>query len=308
MYTVLPRIAMKTAAPMLGRLLAATICLALASNAKAQTLDRIAATKIVRIGFIADQAPFAARGDGGPPVGYAIDVCNRIADEIGKQVDGLTREYVETTLPGAFDAVAGGTIDFLCGAVTTTLSRRQAVDFSEPIFVTGASALLRTDATRDLRELFLGERAISPPRSPELRPFAVSSVGVRLGTTTEATLRAAVAREGYKVAVVGFAAHLDGLAALEAREIDAYFADRVLLVELVKQARDPSGLVVGTRLLTREPYGIALRRNDADARLLVDRTLTDFFATSAFSDLLAKYFGAAAPGIREQILALSVPN
>jgi ABC-type amino acid transport substrate-binding protein len=281
---------------------------ALSHVAAAQTLDRIAATKIVRIGFIADQAPFASKGADGAPVGYAIEICGRVVDELGRRVPGLKPEYVQTALTDAFEAVAAGRIDLLCGAVTTTLGRREMVDFSEPIFVTGASALLRSDAPRDLREFFLSERTISPPRSPELRPFAISSIGVRSGTTTDKALRAAILREGYKIAVVGFPTHLDGLTALESREIDAYFADRALLIGLLEKARDPAGLLVGTRLLTREPYGIALQRGDADLRLLVDKALTDFYATPEFAGLLTEYFGEAASAMQVQIRALAVPD
>lgn len=281
---------------------------ALSHVAAAQTLDRIAATKIVRIGFIADQAPFASKGADGAPVGYAIEICGRVVDELARRVPGLKPEYVQTALTDAFEAVAAGRIDLLCGAVTTTLGRRKMVDFSEPIFVTGASALLRSDASRDLREFFLSERRISPPRSPELRPFAISSIGVRSGTTTDEALRAAILREGYKIAVVGFPTHLDGLTALESREIDAYFADRALLIGLLEKARDPAGLLVGTRLLTREPYGIALQRGDADLRLLVDKALTDFYATPEFAGLLTEYFGEAASAMQVQILALAVPD
>lgn len=281
---------------------------ALSNVAAAQTLDRIAATKTVRVGFIADQAPFASKAANGAPAGYAIEICNRVVDEIGRRVSGLKREYVETALPEAFEAVAAGRIDLLCGAVTITLGRREIVDFSEPIFVMGASALLRRDAPRDLREFFLGERRISPPRSPELRPFAISSVGVRSGTTTEGALRAAVLREGYKAAVVGFPTHLDGLTALEARDIDAYFADRALLIGLIEKARDPTGLLVGTRLLTHELYGIALPRGDAEFRLLVDKALTSFYATSEFPVLVSEYFGESASAMQAQILALAVPN
>jgi len=287
---------------------AAVICVAVPAGATAQTLDHIAATKIVRIGYVADQAPFASKDDSGAPVGYGIDICRRIVGEIGKTTDGARADYVELTLPEAFEAIAGGRVDLLCGAITTTLARREIVDFSEPVFVTGASALLRSDSPRDLREFFMDERAISPPRSPELRPFAISSVGVRSGTTTEASLRSAVAREGYKISIVDFTTHLNGLAALESRDIDAYFADRALLLELLRQARDPADLVVGTRLLTREPYAIALKRGDADLRLLVDRALTNFYATADFPELLAKYFGEAAVGMQAQILTLSVPN
>jgi polar amino acid transport system substrate-binding protein len=288
--------------------LAVACCAALSGVAAAQTLDRIAATKTARIGFIADQAPFASVGSKGQPVGYAIDLCGRVVEQIGRNIDGVKPAYVETTLADAFAAVAADRIDLLCGAITVTLDRREAVDFSEPIFLTGMSALLRTDSPRDLRELFLGERTISPPRSPELRPFATSRIGVRTGTTTEAVLRRTVAEEGYGAAILDFATHAEGLAALESQEIDAYFGDRALLVGLLDKARYPSRLIVASRLVTRESYGIAMKRGDADLRLLTDRALSQFYATREFTELLVRYFGEQAPAIKAQILAQSTPE
>jgi ABC-type amino acid transport substrate-binding protein len=294
---------------MMRLIVVALACWGLLSNVAAgQTLDQIAATKTVRVGFIADQAPFAARGSDGAPVGYAIDLCRRIVDEIGRSTGGVQPTYIETTLADGFAAVAAGNIDLLCGAITVTLERRETVDFSEPIFVTGMSALFRTDSPRDMRELFLNQRIISRPRSPELRPFAKSSIGVRTGTTTEAVLQRTIESEGYRSDIVGFATHAEGLAALESREIDAYFGDRALLVALLDTARDASRLVVGSRLFTREPYGIAMKRGDSALRLLVDRTLSRFFASREFTQLLAGYFGEQAADIQAQILAQSIPE
>jgi ABC-type amino acid transport substrate-binding protein len=280
----------------------------LSDIAAAQTLDRIAATKTVRIGFIADQTPFASKGSDGEPIGYAIDLCGRVVEQIGRNIAGVKPAYVETTLADAFEAIAADRIDLLCGAITATLGRRETVDFSQPIFLTGMSGLLRTDSPRDLRELFLGERTISPPRSPELRPFATSRVGVRVATTTEAILRQTVAEEGYGAEIVGFDTHADGLAALEARRIDAYVGDRILLVGLLGAARNPTGLIVASRLFTREPYGIAMKRGDSDLRLLTDRALSQFYATPEFTELLVRYFGEQAPAIKAQILAQSAPE
>jgi polar amino acid transport system substrate-binding protein len=276
--------------------------------APAQTLDRIAATKTVHIGFIPDQAPFAVQNAGGPPTGYAIDLCNRAVDKIRESVPGLVANYVETSLVDAFDAVASGQIDLLCGAITVTLGRRETVDFSEPIFITGVSGLLRKDSPRDLRELFLGERSISPPRSPEMRPFSTSHVGVRSETTTEAVLRRAIKEGGYGATVAEFATHEEGLAALENRQIDAYFADHALLAELRAQAHRPSRLIIGTRLLTHDVYGIAMSRGDADLRLLVDRVLSALYATPDFAALLGTYFGAQAAELQSQIKASSTPE
>lgn len=276
--------------------------------ASAQTLERIAATKTIHIGFIPDQAPFAIPNPDGPPTGYAIDLCNRVVVKIRGIVPGISVSYVETNLADAFDAVAAGQIDLLCGAVTATLGRRETVDFSEPIFVTGASALLRTDSPRDLRELFLGERTISPPRSLEMRSFQTSHVGVRADTTTETLLRRAVSDGGYAATVVRYPTHEEGLAALEAREIDAYFADRALLIGLLDRAQHPSRLILGSRLLTQEAYGIAMARGDTDLRLLVDRVLSALYATPDFALLLATYFGDKSAEFQSQIKASAMPE
>ena len=284
------------------------VCVLAGRPALAQTLDRVQATKSLRIGYIADQAPFSSNEAAGGPEGYAIEICDEIARAIGERVPGVKVEYVPTTLAGAFTAVSDGNVDLLCGAITATLTRRESVDFSEPIFVTGAGALLRADATRNMRELFMGVRSISPPRSPELHPFEIDAVGVRSGTTTEPALRQAVTAGGYNVEIVTFATHAEGLAALENRRIDAYFADRVVLEELAAKSDNPAGLIVGTRPLTREPYAIAMKRGDSDLRLVVDRALTQFYATPEFPALLAKYFPADRASLREQILALSLPE
>ena len=136
-----------------------------------------------KIGFVADQAPFSDKVEGKSPQGYGIDLCRRIAAEVNNS-DEPTPEYVGTNLNDAFRSISEGRIDLLCGAITITLGRRRFVDFSQPIFRTGAGALLRIDSPRDLRDLFLGERTISPPRSPQMRAFATSLIGVRTGSTT----------------------------------------------------------------------------------------------------------------------------
>lgn len=110
-----------------------------------------------------------------------------------------------------------------------------------------------------------------------------------------------------KTKLADFNTHEDGLKALEDHRIDAYIADQVLLINLAKRARDPSSLEVGDRLITHEPYAIAMRRNDADFRLLADRALTDFYLSEDFLPLLETYFGSEAPMLHTQIIMQHVP-
>ena len=274
----------------------------------AQTLQSIAERRAVRIGFIQDQAPFVSASAGGEPAGYAIDLCAVVVRELEQRVEKLATTYVEVGPGDAFKAIAEDRIDLVCGAVSATLQRRETVDFSEPIFITGASAAVRSSAPRILRELVHGDREISPPRSPEMAPFAVVRVGVRGGTTTEARLHQAIAAGRYNATVIDFPTHAEGWAALTAGTIDAYFADRALLGSLMVTAQNPGNIRLGNRLLTREIYAIAIRHGDSDLRLLVDRALTKFYRSPDFTTLLRRYFGADAAEARSQIVALAVPD
>src|SRR5258707_14878844 len=75
-----------------------------------------------------------------------------------------------------FDAVRTGKVDPFCAADTDTWSRREAVDFSFPVFPGGIGALLRKDAPDRLSEV-LNQK---PPSSPTWR----ASPGQLLQTPT----------------------------------------------------------------------------------------------------------------------------
>lgn len=278
------------------------LCFSALASAAA-TLNSIMESGTVRIGYISDQAPFSTRQPGAEPVGYAIDLCRKIADEIEDQIPQLKREFVEVTLADGFDAVENEDIDLLCGSITVNLKRREIVDFSQPIFLTGASALLRKDSPSYLQALFLNGPAVHAVSER----VATNVIGMRANTTTAGTLREALAIQESKTKLADFNTHEDGLKALEDHRIDAYIADQVLLINLAKRARDPSSLEVGDRLITHEPYAIALRRNDADFRLLADRALTDFYLSEDFLPLLETYFGSEAPMLHTQIIMQHVP-
>jgi len=283
----------------------AIIALSLSAlTASAGTLDGIIERGTVRIGYIDDEAPFSAAKAGGEPTGYAIDLCNRIADDIEHQVPELKRDYVQKTLANGFDAVKNGEVDLLCGAITVNLERREIVDFSQPIFLTGASALLRKDSPGYLQSFFFDKPAVSAVSQRAALP---SVIGARANSTTGAALHNAMQGQASTTTIADFKTHEDGLKALEDRKIDAYIGDQVLLTSLATRARDPSVLEVGNRLFTHEPYAIALPRNDADFRLLADRALTDFYLSDDFLTVLDTYFGADAPMLHTQIIMQHVP-
>jgi len=253
--------------------------LALSQAAVAGTLDDIRGRGTIRIGVRQDAAPFSYYNELGEPAGYTVELCRAVSihlkDAIG--IPELKIEYVKVTTDERFDAIKEGRIDLLCGATTITLSRREQVSFSTPVYVTGAAILFRTDGPQSFAELD-GQK-----------------VGVRSNTTTEQALFEAIGRFGIKTDVVRFADHKLAIDALAANQISAYFADRAILAELIKTS--PSDKIkLSDAVLTVEPYGLALRRGDEDFRLAVDRALAQIFKSPELTKIYRGTFGDRPPG------------
>ena len=142
------------------------------SSAVAETLDRLRDTGVIKIGYRNDAPPFSFANSVNEPAGYTVALCREVAARIKEQLKlpKLTIEYVPVGAEDRFKAVADGKIDLLCGATTATLARREIVDFSLPVFVDGASVLLR---------------AVGPKTFGDLEG---RKIGVRAGTTTEEAL------------------------------------------------------------------------------------------------------------------------
>ncbi|MEQ8966372.1 MAG: amino acid ABC transporter substrate-binding protein [Azospirillaceae bacterium] len=247
--------------------------------AVAQTLERIAESGTLRLGYRTDAPPFSHALPSGEPAGFAVDLCREAIEPI-REAAGLEEMAVEYVALGAetrFEAVRDGTVDLHCGPSTHTFSRREIVDFSLPWFVSGASVLFR-QAGPDSFEALAGER-----------------VGVRSGTTTEEALGNTLEALDITAAVVAVESHEEGLERLASGDIAAYFADRAILLDLASREGAPTGLRLSERHFTVETYGLALARGDADFRLVVDRALARTIDSPRIGELFEAHFGGARP-------------
>ena len=106
------------------------------------TLQRIAESGQMRIGYVPDAPPLSFRDAEGNVTGYSIDLCREIAAQVQTAVGlpNLEIVYVPLGAPEErLSAVENGTVDIECGATTVTLSRRERVDFTLMTFITGGS-------------------------------------------------------------------------------------------------------------------------------------------------------------------------
>ena len=137
----------------------AVACLTVtAMPASAATLDRIRESGSIKLGYLADARPFSFRNEAGAADGYAVALCQQVADQVksGLALPSLRIEWVAVTPDDRLSDVQQGNVDLLCAPTSATLARRQDVSFSIPIFAGGNRAVVRADAPTALREA-LGE-------------------------------------------------------------------------------------------------------------------------------------------------------
>src|ERR1700694_3642090 len=128
-------------APAFGLLLAACLVTTAASAQTAgeglsPTLANIKKTHVVHLGYREASPPFSFLDQANRPIGYSLELCEAIVDEIGIEVDDadLKIEYVKVTSDDRIPAVLQNKIDLECGSTTANAERAKQVAFSPLMF------------------------------------------------------------------------------------------------------------------------------------------------------------------------------
>ncbi len=260
---------------------------------KSSTLKQIEKTGKIRLGYRESEPPMSFVDENGNPAGYSIDLCARIVTGVKAKLGktDIAVEYVPVSSSTRFSALADNKIDILCGSTTKTLSRAKLVDFTQLTFVTGASLLsLQSNPVGNISAL-QGKK-----------------VAVVKDTTTIEVLRAALKEALTDAEVVPVSSAADGLKALQDGNVDAYSSDQVVLIGLVLTSGDPKRFVVGRDLFSFEPFALAVRRNDADFRLVADQVLSQLYRSGQVMDIYGRWFGRFSKEIPSAIKAMYVIN
>ncbi len=164
-----------------GSLVAAVILLATAAGAQtaseglSPTLANIKKTHVVRLGYRESSPPFSFLDQANRPIGYSLELCEAIVDEIGIEVDDadLRIEYVKVTSDDRIPAVVQNKIDLECGSTTANAERGKQVAFSPLMFVAGTKLMVPKTST------------ISAPKDLQGKTVVVTK-----GTTNEQAMHA----------------------------------------------------------------------------------------------------------------------
>ena len=252
----------------------ALLTVAASAFAASPTLDRIRATGKVTFGYREAAAPFSVRQRDGRVRGYSVELCEKVVPAIAKALDlpNLKVEWRPVDSESRISDVVDGKIDAECGTTTMTLARMERVDFSVPIFVDGGSALVRA-------------------KEPLSRwtDFKAKRIAVIPATTTETALKRALGVFGVTAQFVHVNDGNEGIALVLGGKADGYASDHMLLTQLKLADARGGELEFVPSDFSFEPYALVLPRNDADFRLLVNRTLTGLYKSGEIDAIFIRW-------------------
>lgn len=242
-------------------------------------LDRVKATKTLTIAYSPNSYPISFKGDAGEPRGYSVDLCKRIAASIQRDlgVDKLEVRWVEGNTPRRLAAVANGEVDLECATSTVNLARQARVDFSNIVFVESGGILTRKKSGIVALADLAGKRLAVVPQ-----------------TTTETRLRKELSERLINAELVPIKDSKDGRERLVAGDVDAVAGDRLVLIGQVAEAGDVTDFAILETEFSLDPYAFALKRNDADFRLAVNRGLAQIYRGDEIDRIFERWFGEDA--------------
>ena len=189
--------------------------------------------------------PYSYRDEAtGEIVGEEIDIARAAAAKLGRALEVTIAKFPEL-LPKA----GSGEADLAASGITITEGRRQTVDFSEPYATEGGMFLYRA-----------GEPTPTIPRAERMRVATIdaSTYDFYLSSHGVDPLR----YETFDAAMESF----------RERRVDTVFYDSCTVRLVVEES---GGTLAASRLETRENFGIAVRKGNAELKAALDEAIAE---------------------------------
>jgi glutamate/aspartate transport system substrate-binding protein len=244
------------------------------------TLAAIKASHVVHLGYRESSPPFSFLDQANRPIGYSLELCEAVVDEIGVEVDepALRIDYVKVTSDDRIAAVTQGKIDLECGSTTANAERAKQVAFSPLMFVAGTKLMVPKAS---------GITAVTDLKG--------RNVVVTKGTTNEQAMHNADKKFSLGLNVVTADDHEQSYQMLVKGKADAFATDDILLSGLIARHKSQDKFRVTGDYLSYDPYGIMFRKGEPQLAAVVERAFRKLGSNHDLIPLYNKWFVSRLP-------------
>ena len=254
------------------------------------TLAAIKNAHVVRLGYRESSPPFSFLDQANRPIGYSLELCEAIVDEIGIEVDdpNLRIDYVKVTSDDRIQAVLQNKIDLECGSTTANAERSKQVAFSPLMFVAGTKLMV--------------PKASGISSATNLKG---KTVVVTKGTTNEQAMHNVDKKFGLGLNIVTAPDHEQSYQMLAEGKADAFATDDILLYGLIARHKSQDKFRVTGDYLSYDPYGIMFRKGEPQLTAVVERAFRKLGSNHDLVPLYNKWFVSRLPTGEKLNVAIS---
>lgn len=244
------------------------------------TLKKIKESGTVTLGYRDASLPFSYLNDAQQPIGYSIELCQKIVDQIKVKVGepGLKTEYVSVVAATRTPLLINGTIDLECGVTTNTVERQKQIGFLLTSYVASAKyAVKKTAGINSVADLKGKSVVVITGGSGEW-------ITKNLNREKQLGLKILNAKDGGEAFLM-----------LETGRAVAYINDDVQLMATIAQSRSPDAYTLLPEPMSAEPYAIGIRKNDPQFKSFADDVLRNLYSTGVIDAQYPKWFEQPIP-------------
>ena len=261
---------------------AALACALAAAPALAQegTLDKIKKTGTITVGHRDASIPFSYYDDQQRPVGYAMDICQRIVTAVKQELklSSIQVNYQLVTSANRIPLMANGTIDLECGSTTNNLDRQKQVWFTNTHFLTANRWVSKKSSKLKSLNDLKGKTIVSTAGTTNIKQITEINAAQNLGMN-----------------IISANGHPEAFQMVETGRAVAFVMDDILLYSLSAQARAPGDYEISPVALSVEPYGIMIRKDDPAFKKVVDAATAELYTSGAIKPIYEKWFLKPVP-------------
>jgi glutamate/aspartate transport system substrate-binding protein len=272
---------MKRFAPVtIALLLSAALIAPAAAQDLTGTLKKVKETGAFTVGFRESSIPFSYLDDKQQPIGYAMDLCMRVVDAVKAdlKMPNLKVNLQPVTSSNRIPLLQNGTIDMECGSTTNSVARQQQVSFGPTYFVINITAVVKKSSNIN----------------------SIVELNGKTISTTSGTTSVAEIKKLEKLKTVSFKEiygkdHGESFLLVADDRAAAFIMDDILLAGQVANAKSPADYKILPDVLRTEPYSMMLRKDDAQFKALVDKTIGGIMKSGEIEKIYAKWFTSPIP-------------
>jgi len=206
------------------------------------------------------------QGKPGEYTGFDIELMEAIAEKIGR-----TAEFQDTSFETIFRDVAQGKFEAVISAATITPEREQAVDFSNPYYLSEQAVLVKEG---------------SPIKS--LEDLEGKTVAVQQGTTGQELAKEKIGGAEIRP----FPEGPDAVNALKAGTVEGVVIDAPVAANAVEKS---GGVEIAEKVPTEEEYGIAVAQGDTELLEEINKGLKEVEDDGTYKTIYEKWFKLEPP-------------